>query len=239
MSALPSADTEAQAPARMGHPLPEQNLPAAPPPASPATERQALPVPTLIESESAITADTPAPLHVLHQDTTTPANFEPAILRASEAYSRNAAPVTQASIEAPVRSPAFLPEFADKVVWMAGRREQWAELSLNPANLGTVEIRLSLTEDGAGAQFFSPHPQVREVLEAALPRLREMLSQAGISLQDASVRDQALPQREGSGHWGDAPGGRRNDQNGEGAPSPMLAAMPRSRPMIGLVDFYA
>jgi flagellar hook-length control protein FliK len=118
---------------------------------------------------------------------------------------------------------------------MAGRREQWAELSLNPANMGTVEVRLSLNEDGAGAHFFSPHAQVREALEAAMPRLREMLSQAGITLQDTSVRDQSLPRRDqpDSGPW--TPRGDNGEDRTREAPPPLV----RARASLGLVDFYA
>lgn len=160
-------------------------------------------------------------------------------IRPPDLFTRTVPVPTQVSIEAPVRSPEFQAEFADKVVWVAGRKEQWAELSLNPANMGTVEIRLSMTEEGAGAQFFSPHAQVREALEAAMPRLREMLSQAGIVLQDASVRDQSLPRRDSSeGQSGRPPGDPRNP--GDDQPRRDVS-LPSHRPRtgVGLVDYYA
>ena len=65
-----------------------------------------------------------------------------------------------------------------------------ARLRLNPAHLGPVEVRLSIQHDQASIQFAAHHGQVREAIETALPRLREMLAQEGIQLQNASVSDQ-------------------------------------------------
>lgn len=200
-------------------------------PAMPAIERQALPPSFeagLGESLVQIPRENAPPL--------TPVVTETGLARQLEQFTRPPAQVMHMTVEAPVRSPLFPTEFADKVVWMAGRQEQWADLTLNPANLGSVEVRLSLSGDSAGAQFFSSNPQVREALEAALPRLRELLGQAGIALQDASVHDQSLPQRHGSdarASWGTRPESRDEASN-----TP-LSTVPRLRTGLGLVDLYA
>jgi len=111
-----------------------------------------------------------------------------------------------AAIEAPVRSPAFAAELGDKVVWLASRQGQFAELSLNPPQMGALEVRLSLSGSGdASAQFFSPNPIVREAIDAALPRLREMMAQAGINLGEAEVREHAFGRREQSDMRGQNP----------------------------------
>lgn len=104
-----------------------------------------------------------------------------------------------ASVDAPVRTPAFAPELGEKVVWLASRGAQIAELTLNPPQMGSLEVRLTVAGGEAGAQFFSPNPAVRDALEAALPKLRELMAQAGINLGDASVRDQAFTQDKSAG----------------------------------------
>ena len=142
-------------------------------------------------------------------------------------------PRVQAAIETPVRSQAFPAELADKVVWLAGRQSQVAELSLNPPHMGTLEVRLSISGSEAGAQFYSPHPVVREAMEAAMPRLRELMAQAGISLGDTQVRDQAFAQRD----MGGSPRGNRGEASGEARAS-ILPVAP-SRRGLGLVDLYA
>jgi flagellar hook-length control protein FliK len=109
---------------------------------------------------------------------------------------RQAEAKINAAIEAPVRSPAFAAELSDKVVWLATRQGQFADLSLNPPQMGALEVRLTLSGSDASAQFFSPNPVVREAIDAALPKLRELMAQAGINLGEADVREQAFSRRE-------------------------------------------
>lgn len=93
-------------------------------------------------------------------------------------------------------APAWQQELGDKVVWLAGRHGQMAELVLNPPSLGAVEVRLNLSGQEATAQFFSANPNVRDAIEAALPRLREMMASAGIAMGEAMVSDQSFGQRD-------------------------------------------
>jgi flagellar hook-length control protein FliK len=139
------------------------------------------------------------------------------------------------SVDTPVRSPAFATELGEKVVWLAGRQGQVAELSLNPPQMGAVEVRLSLSGGEAGAQFFSASPAVREAIEAALPKLRELMAQAGINLGEAQVRDEAFMQDRSSG----APGreGVAVAPREAGVASEPGAGAVRTRG-IGLVDLY-
>ncbi len=139
------------------------------------------------------------------------------------------------SVEAPVRGAAFAQELGDKVVWLASRNSQVAELSLNPPQLGSVEVRLTLSGGEAGAQFFVASPVAREAIESALPRLRELMAQAGINLGEAQVRDQALSQ----GRNGDQPSVGGNGSLGEEAlPVAQIPATARAAG-LGLVDLYA
>ena len=103
------------------------------------------------------------------------------------------------SVHAPGNQAAMLPvqttvgahgwdgEVADKVVWMVGRHEQRAELVLYPPEMGRVEVSLSMRDGQTSAQFVSANPAVRDALEAALPRLRETLADAGVNLGQTQV----------------------------------------------------
>ncbi|WP_082708648.1 flagellar hook-length control protein FliK [Thiobacillus denitrificans] len=75
----------------------------------------------------------------------------------------------------------------EKVVWMAAGAQQTATLTLNPPNMGPLQIVLNLANDQATANFFSAQPEVRQALEAAFPRLKEMMNEAGIQLEQATV----------------------------------------------------
>ena len=95
--------------------------------------------------------------------------------------------------------PKWGNEFSQKIVWLAHQQHQVAELRLNPAHLGPVEIMLSLSGDNgaqASAQFVSPHLAVREAIEAALPRLREMMAENGIQLGDVMVGAESFQRQE-------------------------------------------
>lgn len=140
-----------------------------------------------------------------------------------------------AAIETPVRSPAFAAEFSDKVVWLATRQGQLADLSLNPPQMGGLEVRLTLSGGEASAQFFSANPVVREAVDAALPKLREMMAQAGINLGEAEVREQAFGRRE-------QPDARQqgavSEAEGLMLPAAMVGSSGGRTSGTGLVDLY-
>lgn len=125
---------------------------------------------------------------------------------------RVAAAATEATPSLPVARPlgaaGWSEEVGNRVAWMATRMESRAELVLTPPQLGRVEVNLSVRGEMANASFVSANPAVREALEAALPRLRELLAEAGIQLGQAQV---------GAEHQGHAAGERRGDASGEHA----------------------
>jgi flagellar hook-length control protein FliK len=245
------------APAAKGPALPAKPLPTVTTSASPAdnkrgggqelpsdapTQGPANPLLAAGNTSSASAATTKESLDpavaAIKSDATEPRNpADPLVSRQIgqfEAALKQAETPLRATIEAPIRSQAFPGEFSDKVVWLAGRQSQWADLSLNPPQLGNLEVRLSLTGGDAGAQFYSPNPLVRDAIEAALPRLRELFAQAGIALGDAQVRDEAFTQRESSGYRQTGSDTQRQNSLAV-APATILS----SRVNLGLVDLYA
>jgi flagellar hook-length control protein FliK len=104
------------------------------------------------------------------------------------------APMPQLRVDTPFGAQNWAIDVGQRVVWMARQDMQGAQLSINPPNLGPIEVNLSVGRDHATAIFSSPHAEVREALEAALPRLREMLASAGISLGQAHVSSQGQSQ---------------------------------------------
>jgi flagellar hook-length control protein FliK len=78
---------------------------------------------------------------------------------------------------------------------MVSQQHQLAELNLNPPDLGPLQVVLSVNNDQASAAFVSQNPEVRQALEAALPRLKEMMAESGINLGNATVSDQGSRQQ--------------------------------------------
>lgn len=97
------------------------------------------------------------------------------------------AAIEKVQVDTPVGHVKWGGELAQKVVWMATQQSQVAEIHLNPAHLGPVEVMLSISQDQATAQFVSSHPAVRDAIQDALPRLREMLAENGIQLGNVMV----------------------------------------------------
>lgn len=83
---------------------------------------------------------------------------------------------------------------ADRVMWMVQGEQQFAKLQLNPPNLGPLEVRISVHQDQTSVSFLAQHAAVREALEAALPRLREMFDQQSLQLVRADVSDPGAQQ---------------------------------------------
>jgi flagellar hook-length control protein FliK len=136
---------------------------------------------------------------LLDQHKTAPA--QSAAIPTGGAAPAQVAQAPAAALEARVGERGWDQGLGDKLVWMAGQKQQVAELHLNPPDLGPLKITLTLNADQASAEFVSAHAPVREAIEAAMPRLREMLADSGITLGNASVstdafREQAQPQRE-------------------------------------------
>jgi len=98
---------------------------------------------------------------------------------------------TQTRLSASVQSPNWPGQLGQQLVQFARLGgEQQVEMRLNPAELGPLSVTLKMTEQGAQAQFLASHAQVRQVLEQAIPQLREALAEQGITLGETSVGEQ-------------------------------------------------
>lgn len=122
---------------------------------------------------------------------------------------RHSAATTPATPQLPVQTPAgqqaWAEDVGNQVRWMLGRAESKAELVLTPPNLGKLEVSIALNGDQTTAQFVASSQAARDALEQALPRLREILEQAGISLGQANV---STSEDQGAGTEGGGQGQR-------------------------------
>lgn len=94
----------------------------------------------------------------------------------------------------------------DRISWMVQGEQQFAKLQLNPPHLGPLEVRVSVQQDQASVSFLAQHAAVREAIEAALPRLREMFDQQSMELVRADVSDPGAQQRDQAGDSSSMPG---------------------------------
>ena len=125
-------------------------------------------------------------------------------------------------IAARVGTPAWDNQVGQKIVWMVAGGEQSASLTLNPPDLGPMQVVLNVTNDQADVTFTAAQPEVRQALEDAMPRLKEMLGESGLSLGNASVnagmseQQQAQSQAFANNGGGSGQGGRGGAAGGAG-----------------------
>ena len=107
-----------------------------------------------------------------------------------------ARPLPTTSIEVPFRQPGWGQALSERVVWVVNQKLQGAEIKLNPPQLGPIEVRIQMHQDQAQVSFTAHHASVREALEAALPRLREMFAANGLDLGDVNVSQHSFAEQQ-------------------------------------------
>jgi flagellar hook-length control protein FliK len=145
------------------------------------------------------------------------------------------------SIGARVGTPDWENQMGQKIVWMAAGGEQSASLTLNPPDLGPLQVVLSVTGDQASVAFSASQQDVRHALESSLPRLREMMSESGIALGSATVSAGMPDQRQaqgGSGGGSAKRGGQAMADSVAGVDSAPAAAVRTTMLGDGMVDTF-
>lgn len=119
-----------------------------------------------------------------------------------------------------------------KVVWMAAGGEQTASLTLNPPDLGPLQVVIHVHNNQADTTFLSDQADVRRALEDGMANLRDMMSQSGLQLGQANVRSgqQDARQQQGSGASAASATDTGNDSN---------QVMANAAKVMGLVDTFA
>jgi flagellar hook-length control protein FliK len=139
----------------------------------------------------------------------------------------------QMAVHSAVGSPHWAQDLGNQLVLMNTRGQHEGSLILNPEHLGPVEVRISVSQNTANVWFGAQHAETRAALTEAMPRLRELFSEAGLAMGQSGVSHEAPRQRPQA-----EPGSSTGPGiEGIGAREPLPAAVHRlSR---GLVDTYA
>ena len=162
-------------------------------------------------------------------------------VQAAQGFAPTLTPST-ATLPTPLTSPAWPQQLGQQLVQISQRGgEQHVQMQLNPAELGPLSISLKFGEQGAQAHFLSAHAQVRQVLEQAIPQLREALAEQGISLGETSVGEQRDPNAQAFAQSGGNRGsGIGSDSADDGSEETSTLGAESSQLVIdGRVDLYA
>ena len=122
---------------------------------------------------------------------------------------------SQAQRPVNITRPEGHQQLADKVRMMVNTKNLNADIRLDPPDLGSMQIKITMQGDQASVSFVVQSQQAQQTLEQSAPRLREMLAERGIELGQSSV------QQEGSGKQADKDGEQKyagdgtQDENAE------------------------
>lgn len=139
----------------------------------------------------------PQPVQTLHTQLSAPppqAMFVAATSTAAASDVTYAAVAQQTTdlIGTPVRDSAWGEQMGERVLLMAANQLKTAEIRLTPAELGPLRVQISMDDGATNVSFHAQHAVTREAIEQALPRLREMLAENGLSLGQADVGEQGV-----------------------------------------------
>ncbi len=179
-------------------------------------------------------AATPRTSAVASADTAAPSG--PAA--ANTAPSRPAGP-TLPAIPVPVGDTAWSESLSERVLMLTGNKLGNAEIRLTPAELGPVRVQVSVDESTATVAFQATNATTRDAIEQALPRLREMLAENGLSLGQASVSDQGVAREGADDGAGDGASGLSDADDADAYVEETGAVVAAQSAHEGLIDTFA
>lgn len=135
----------------------------------------------------------------------------------------------RAAIPTHVRDPRWADDLGARMVMMARGGESQASLQLSPVELGPLDVSVTVRDSQASIHFGAANAETRALIEASIPRLREMLAAQGFDLTDASVSQGFSRQAQANTPGGGTHGATDGDTE---------AVVTRVTP-AGLLDLYA
>ncbi|REG82936.1 flagellar hook-length control protein FliK [Marinomonas pollencensis] len=102
------------------------------------------------------------------------------------------------AMSVPPNHPGWAGEMSQKVAFVAQSGGHTAHIKLDPPELGSLTVKVSVDSDNNNAQvsFVAATPQARDLLESQIGRLRDMLAQQGMDLGNVDV---GVSQQDASG----------------------------------------
>jgi flagellar hook-length control protein FliK len=176
------------------------------------------------------------------------ANRLAALTQAATPKTANAVPVNQPIA---MHQSGWTEEVVNRVMYLSSANLKAADIQLQPAELGRLDIRVNMVPDQqTQVTFMSAHPSVREALDSQMHRLRDMFNQQGMGQVDVNVADQNRgwqgqqgqeQAQQGQSGRTSAAGGRLDSMDEELAPASVDEVAAQTTSVIGssAVDYYA
>ncbi|WP_244952173.1 flagellar hook-length control protein FliK [Shewanella insulae] len=131
----------------------------------------------------------------------------------------------------------FSPVMRQQLVAMVSQGVQQAEIRLDPPELGHMMVRVQVQGEQTQVQFHVTQTQTRDLVEQAIPRLRELLAEQGMQLTDSNV-SQGGKEQGGSGEQGEGADHGLAEMDEISAEESLLASNHATSYRSG-IDYYA
>lgn len=135
-----------------------------------------------------------------------------------------------------ISSPQWNQAVGQRMLWLLSNKIQSAEIQLDPPQLGRLDVQIRLSGEHAQINFSAEQLAAKESLELSLPKLREMLADAGFNRVDVNVSQQQHGQSDSQFFASNDSTQENNDPslNNSDTESTSLGLSE-----LGLVDYYA
>jgi flagellar hook-length control protein FliK len=223
--------------------------PAGPTPEAPATALAAMAVPVPVASPAAVasaqTASAVANIgsvgkasHSGAGDSSVPDSGGGAAgvaqLNSGTTTATDPAPTPTLKVSQPVDTPEFSQGLADGVSMMVGNNLTSAKLQVNPAQLGPIDVRITVQGNQAQVSLTAHSAVTRDALESSSSKLREMLGAQGFAQVNVDISQRSFQERSTYAQ----PYDWTPSANGSAA-SASVDAVSSSRASSSLLDAYA
>lgn len=150
-----------------------------------------------------------------------------------------AQPVPVVQIGVPLRAPEWSNAFSEQIVLLVNDGGGRAELRLNPAELGPIDVSLRVQDDRVHATFTIQHAATVDAVQAALPKLEQMMAERGVQLDRVSVEGGERQPEQNSQQARGGSGGQGQGQSRGGSERDAQQSPARVLRRNGLVDTFA
>ncbi|MCS6175185.1 flagellar hook-length control protein FliK [Shewanella baltica] len=131
----------------------------------------------------------------------------------------------------------FSPVMKQQLITMVSQGIQHAEIRLDPPELGHMLVKIQVHGDQTQVQFHVTQTQTRDLVEQAMPRLRELLQEQGMQLADSHVSQGGQGERR-EGGFGDGGGSNGADVD-EISAEELHLALNQATSVNSGIDYYA
>jgi flagellar hook-length control protein FliK len=97
--------------------------------------------------------------------------------------------ISDVVVKTPVMDKQWSADFGQHIAYMAKSGGGNALIKLNPAHLGPVEASIKVSNEVATVQIVATNLTTRDALDAAIPKLKEMLEENGFSQVNVDISD--------------------------------------------------